>query len=146
MAGWEPTFPHRYLSIPVSPELAEQKHRRGRCVKYRCRRRSARKKGGVCNTCAARLLRLKDPTYYAWSNLRCSARKRGIAFRITLAQWRAWCRETGYVDHRGKTPDAMTVDRREKDKPYTIDNIRPMTHQDNSSHAYEDGEPYEAPW
>ena len=137
-----PTFPHRYLSIEVSPETVAEKKRRGLCVLYRCRRYAQAGKN-QCPTCRSRLCRLRDPGYYAFQNLKVSARKRGILFLLTRAEFDAFCERTGYLQRRGITAEALTIDRIDHHGPYSADNIRTMCHADNCRHTYETTDPVE---
>jgi hypothetical protein len=139
-----PTFPHAYLFHEVSIELATAKRAAGRCVSWRCRRRAEVGKSR-CPTCRSRLYRINHDDRYAYSNLRASARKRGIGFDLTFEEFREFCRETGYLESRGKDPTSLTIDRRKTDLPYCKGNIRIMNYHDNTSHRFEEvGSPSEA--
>lgn len=139
------TFPHKYLFIPVSDEVVKQKKAAKICVSYRCRRRAS--DGFKCHTCRSRLKRIRNPLYYAFENLKSSARKRGIQFLLTRPEFEAFCKEHGYVEKRGKQPDSMSIDRVDTNGPYSKDNIRPLGYFDNCSHKFEtsavdDGDPF----
>jgi len=131
------TFPHKYLSMVLSQEATNAKIAKGLCISYRCRRR-ARKYRKRCHTCLSRIERMKDPVYYAFENLKSSARKRGIQFLLTRLQFEEFCIKTGYLDKKGKEPNSLTVDRWPDTKgPYSKDNIRALGYYDNISHRYE---------
>lgn len=132
-----PTFPHKYLTIPVSEETRNANRAAGICVMYRCRRRAKVKKGGVCNTCASRLARLADPVHYAYTKVKRSAQKRGIAFSISLDEWRVWCEKTAYHDLCGNTAWDMTVNRKDPRKGYSIENIEIMANSHNASRRFD---------
>lgn len=140
------TFPHKYLFIPVSDEVVKQKKAAKICVSYRCRRRAS--DGLKCHTCRARLKRIRNPLYYAFENLKSSARKRRIQFLLTRSEFEEFCKEHGYVEKRGKEPDSLSIDRWPDTKgPYSKDNIRPLGYFDNCSHKFEtpavdDGDPF----
>ena len=129
------TFPHKYLFIPVSEEVVLRKKAAKVCISYRCRRRAA--DGFKCHTCRARLKRINNPLYYAYENLRSSARKRGIQFLLTRPEFEEFCKEHGYLEKRGKLPDSMSIDRKDTNGPYSKDNIRPLGYLDNCSHKFE---------
>lgn len=141
------TFPHRYLFIPVSTEVVNDKKKRRVCVSYRCRRKA--KDGSRCHTCVSRLKRIRNPLYYAYENLKSSARKRHIPFLLTRSEFAAFCEEHGYLEKRGKEPTSMSIDRKDTKGPYSKDNIRPLGYFDNVSHKFEtpvpavdDGDPF----
>jgi hypothetical protein len=133
----EPSFPFRYLFMEVSAELATRKRAAGLCVKYRCRRRAAKKSGGKCNTCASRMFRYYNPVEYAYHNLKSSARKRKIAFNLSFQEFCDFASDHGYIEGRGRQPYSLTIDRINTKGPYSIDNIRILSHADNSSHKFE---------
>jgi hypothetical protein len=58
-----------------------------------------------------------------------------VPFSITLADFKAWCKETGYMETRGMEPTSMTIDRKDHSKGYSIDNIQLMTHLENSTNG-----------
>ena len=134
-----PTFPTAYLFRPVSPELMAEKRSRGRCVCWGCRRRADKRSRKLrCHTCQSRIKRLQNEDYYAYSNLRSSARKRGIGFELSFEDFQEFCAVTGYIEARGKEPHSLSVDRIKTDLPYTMGNIRILTYADNVSHKYEE--------
>lgn len=129
-------FPHLYLLKDVSLDLREAKIRRGKCVKFGCRRR-ARPGKTICCTCSSRLYRLRHDDRYAYYNLRASARRRKIPFILSRSEFLQFCEDTNYLERRGVGGDALTIDRIDPDRPYCIDNLRVLTHADNSSHVWE---------
>ena len=139
-----PSFPHKYLDIEVSQDTLRKKLDAGICLKHSCTRAGQKKKGGICNTCASRIFRLKNDLHYAYSNLKNSARKRQIRFDLTFREFEDFCRRTNYLQFRGTNPDSLTVNRIRSWEGYNINNIEIMSHADNSSHKY-DIQPYESP-
>ena len=65
--------------------------------------------------------------------LRHSANKRNLPFTLTVASFKKWCVETGYLEKRGNKPDDLTVDRIDRNEGYHIWNIQTMTHAENSA-------------
>lgn len=59
-----------------------------------------------------------------------------MPFTITLAQFEAWCRQTGYLEKRGKEPDCATIDRINHDEGYHIWNIELRSHAENSANGH----------
>lgn len=135
-------FPHLYLSLPLSEEAQARKRQRGLCIMYRCQRLAeVGQRRAICLTCHSRRKRLANPVAYAFANLRCSARKRGIGFELTFSEFEEFCARTGYAHRRGKEPESLTVDRINRFLPYRADNIRPMTYEANISHRHDVSEP-----
>ena len=74
--------------------------------------------------------------------LRHSARKRNLPFTLTKAEFEAFCLDTGYLTHKGKQPDDLTVDRIDWNQGYHIWNIQVLTHKENSEQG-QDNRPRE---
>lgn len=108
---------------------------------HRCRRVAEVGKT-KCHTCQSRIKRIRNPLTYAFENLKRSARKRGIEFLLSRAEFKAFCDKHGYLEKKGKLPESLTIDRERKDGPYSAANIRPMSYIDNISHKFENGEAY----
>lgn len=64
--------------------------------------------------------------------LRHSARKRNLAFTLTVESFKKWCLQTGYLEHRGNQPTDMTIDRIDWNEGYHLWNIQAITHAENS--------------
>ena len=77
--------------------------------------------------------RRRDQPSYVLNMLRHSARKRNLPFTLTLAEFKEFCAKTGYLERRGNKPDSLTVDRIDNNRGYTLDNIRAITHAENTS-------------
>jgi len=98
----------------------------GQLVKYVCLLKH-------CWKCRARQLKKKHPCTYVLNMLRHSARKRNLAFTITLAEFKAFCTETRYLELRGNRPGDLTIDRKDWNEGYHIWNIQVLTHAENSA-------------
>ncbi len=118
---------------------------KARSKEEKCAAKFCRNKRAVNNT--GRMLRLcwkhrskqlkeRHPETYVLNAIRQQAKKRKIPFTITLAQFRAWCAETGYITSRGTTPDAATIDRKNHDEGYHIWNIQILSHAENSEQRH----------
>ena len=108
-----------------------------KCSEPWCRNKRALNNTGYflarCWKCRSRLLKERNPWTYALNSIRVSAKRRGIAFTITVAEFKDWCIQTKYLELKGQNPDSMTVDRKDRTKGYHIWNIQPMTHAENSA-------------
>jgi hypothetical protein len=121
------------LEIPTGRTVAK-KRRAGRCITPFCRRKAS-PIGPRCRTCYQRRWRAANPIAYAFDNLRTHARTRGKSFRLTIAQFTAFCLATGYHFRSGTERDCLTVDRIDPARGYEIDNIRAITHAENSARS-----------
>jgi hypothetical protein len=86
-----------------------------------------------CWKCRTRMLLKRHPATYCLNMLRHSAKNRKLPFTLTLVQFKQFCVQTGYLERRGQTPDSLTIDRIDATKGYHIDNIRVLTHEENSA-------------
>lgn len=89
-----------------------------------------------CWKCRSKKLKERRPETYVLNAIRQRARARGLPFDITLDQFRKWCQETRYLELRGRTPDALTIDRIDHDKGYHIWNIQVKSFQENCTNGH----------
>jgi len=85
-----------------------------------------------CWKCHSRMLKERRPWTYVLNMLRHSARKRKLPFSLTIAEFKAFCLKTGYLERRGNKPGDLTIDRIDCNDGYHIGNIRVLTHAENS--------------
>lgn len=78
------------------------------------------------------MLKERQPATYVLNMLRHSARKRNLPFTLTLAEFKVFCQQTGYLERRGNQPGDLTIDRIDWNYGYSIDNIQVLTHEENS--------------
>ena len=114
----------------------QARSKQDKCITKWCRNRRAQKSNGYylkhCWKCRSRMFKKNCPATYVLNMLQHSARKRDLAFTLTLAQFKEFCFKTGYLEHRGCQPDALTVDRINRNEGYHIWNLRVLTHEENS--------------
>ena len=89
-------------------------------------------RGAVCSTCRSRVSRLNNPVRYAYLKLKDSAKRRNIVFAITLDWFKVFCKDTGYMERKGKMFNKYTVDRIKNDKGYEPGNLQLLTLSENS--------------
>ena len=115
---------------------------KGKCSTPECRHKRPFKRSkktpqgfylSYCWKCQSRMLKARHHETYTLNLLRGAARRRGIPFEITLEEWRHWCRATGYLELKGREPHSMTVDRIDPRRGYSLDNIRTLSHAENSA-------------
>jgi hypothetical protein len=122
-----------------------RKLRAGLCLTPLCRRH-AREQRRFCCTCRDRRWRAANPLRYLWKNLRGHAKARGITFTLTFEEWVTFCISTGYHLKVGPKAEAATVDRIDPRFGYHADNIRMLTHAENSARQDALPEESEAPY
>jgi len=86
--------------------------------------------------------RERHPIHDKYLNLKNHAKRRKIPFNITLAEFTQWCEKTGYHEKCGQASNSLTVDRIDSAGPYSLGNIQPMSHAENSwkkSETYANG-------
>ena len=109
---------------------AKRKTKRGRCVVRFCRNPEPRV-GKVCSKCKMRDWRSKYPIKAAFAHLKDSAKRRWIAFELTLEEFTNFCTETGYHLFSGNRKGSLTVDRIDPSQGYHINNIQVLELSEN---------------
>jgi hypothetical protein len=71
----------------------------------------------------------------AFKDLRSNAKRRGIAFDLTLEEFVMLCDATGYMDSRGRQADDKSIDRIIPSLGYTLSNLRVIRVAENSRKA-----------
>lgn len=119
-----------FTSISASVSMAKKRH--GLCCERGCSnpRKPDRRR---CHRCNQARWREAHPIESAYANLKMHAKERGKPFTLTIEAFRAFCEKTGYHKRVGVTPRALTVDRIDPREGYMSGNIRPLTHQKNST-------------
>ncbi len=79
---------------------------------------------------------MAHPLKYAFKNLRNRAKERGHDFHLTFQQYEQLAINTGYAQWRGKDGESFSLDRADRRKGYTIDNVRVITLAANSRKQY----------
>jgi len=125
-----------YLNFKVS----EAKKEKGLyCCAHGCKSTPCKKKKGLCHKHYAIYRRQKDPVYDRFVNFKGNALRRGKEFSITLAEFRQWCEEKGYIITKGQRGFRATVDRINNKRGYHIDNIQLLTMKANiAKYNFED--------
>ncbi len=81
----------------------------------------------------SQIARYRDPVLHQYHRLKQAAKTRRIPFSLTMEEWRAWCRQTGYAHNRtGERADLPSVDRKDDTQGYHIGNIQVLTVSQNS--------------
>lgn len=114
-------------------KLSENKKKEGKyCCAYACRNEPVARKGGLCHKHYARKIRDKDPVYARYNQFCSKAASRGIENTITLDEFRAFCKRTGYIVNKGYRGQIATLDRMCNAHGYHIWNIQLMSNRANA--------------
>lgn len=108
----------------------------GKCSTYRCKNKP-KGKAAFCGSCKTRMYRLKNPTRYAFQNLKHRAEERGIEFKLTFEEFEDFCKETGHLEKKGKGSQHNNVDRIREGEPYQRDNIQSLNKLKNIYKYYD---------
>lgn len=86
----------------------------------------------ICDRCRRRRWRVNNPFRYIHSELKKSAKRRGIYFDIHIGAFIEFCLDNNlYRDSYKFTSESLTVDRVDPDLGYTMDNIQVITQRQN---------------
>lgn len=85
----------------------------------------------LCGSHAKEKWRMDNPAHAAFDDLRSSARKRKIAFDLTLEEFLMVIAATRYLDDKGKERHCLHIDRKDATLGYTLDNLQVLTCGDN---------------
>ena len=76
------------------------------------------------------------PESYVYRHLKSNAKRRGIPFSITLAEFKVWLDENpDYIWARGREGSCLSVDRCDNSLGYALGNLRLVTQSWNSTRA-----------
>lgn len=88
----------------------------------------------ICYKCRSANIKSKlGPAVMAWYWIRKSAKKRRIEFSLPKDWFIKFVTDSGYTAKSGRLRDDLTIDRRNGDLGYTIDNVRVVTKSYNSA-------------
>jgi hypothetical protein len=99
--------------------------------------RKLAKRGKMCSAHKKAAWRKANPEHAAFLNLKQSAKRRNIAFELTLEQFREFCAATSFMKVKAKAKNFFSVDRIDSDKGYSICNIQVLTVSENSKKEHE---------
>lgn len=111
----------------------------GKCKAYRCPDDST-KKDRFCAKHSKRFQKEKNEASYVYHLLKSNAGRRDKEFSLTLDEFKLFCKETNYLNLRGKKAGSASIDRINPLKGYTYDNIQIMSLADNSAKMHRDNE------
>lgn len=82
---------------------------------------------------SCRYIRLKqeNPVRIAYDNVKGSAKRRNKEFTISKEYFATFCKETQYLQLKGRLSTSLHVDRIDETRGYTDDNIQSLQNSDN---------------
>ena len=127
--------------------ISEAKKKEGRyCCAYACTNPAIKRKSGLCH----RHYRIKrkaiDKVYDRYNLMKCSATQRNLPFRISLQEFRDFCKKTGYIINKGYRGRVATIDRIIPEKGYTIENIQILSLRANVKKYHEEEKDNDCPF
>lgn len=102
------------------------------CPAYRCKHAKAKKKG-FCTRHAHVNQKQNNLVGYTYTLLKGNAKRRKKVFTLTLAEFREFCEETGYLLTKGRTKRKMSIDRIDNTLGYEKGNLRLLSVSANAS-------------
>jgi len=84
-----------------------------------------------CYKCRSRENRANNPRKYAWRQLQASAKKRNIAFNLTIDQFKSLIAGTNYMEQKGKKAGCLQIDRIDQSGDYSLANCRVILAEEN---------------
>lgn len=79
-----------------------------------------------------RHFRENNPIHYYYHILKNNARKRSKRFVVTVTEFEKFCKETHYIELKGKTKNSYSIDCVIEEKGYEYSNMRILTVADNT--------------
>lgn len=115
---------------------AERKRKKRQCLVIGCTNHKAN--GALCAKHEHERRKERNPYQYWYSVLRRNAKRRGKVFTITLEYFTQFCKETNYINVKGRKSGSMTIDRIIDELGYIEGNIRILEVGENSRKQYTD--------
>ena len=128
--------------ILAEGKSAERKKVKGTCLVIGCTSPCRKHKGVVksrlCCKHEHEAKKEKDPHKYWYGVLRRNARRRGKVFEISLEYFTKFCKETNYINLKGRKSGGMTIDRRIDELGYIEGNLQILEVGENTRKKYTD--------
>lgn len=112
--------------------------KKGICQAHGCLNGSRPGGDRFCAKHRKRYLKNRDPERYTYQALRSNAKRRGKEFLITLKEFREWCKETKYMELKGRSKLKASIDRIDPSRGYEKGNLQILTLQENGRKGFEE--------
>lgn len=111
------------------------------CQAYRCGNKHT-PKDRFCAKHRHRYNKEMNPINYVFHLRKSRAKERGHEWDLTLEEFREFCKQTGYMEGKGKKAGSMSIDRIDNTKGYSLDNIQILSLSENSAKQHTDNCPF----
>lgn len=124
---------------PKQPVKKRIEYPRKCAIKF-CRKSvRAVEKSDKCSRHRAAQWKQNSPLKYHYGKLRNRAKERGHQFTLSFLKYEALCIQAGWItDHRGKTGEAYSINRKDSTRGYHDDNVEILTMSQNRRQHYVD--------
>jgi hypothetical protein len=121
----------------------ELKERKGLCIVVGCgnyaeKDKRRKKRNLLCGKHRYEQQVNRSPIKCAYRHLKSGAKRRGKLFTITYEYFEQWCKETNYIELKGRKAGYYTVDRINDTRGYEPGNLQIMEHNMNIKKQYID--------
>lgn len=79
-----------------------------------------------------------NPEAYHYDLLKGNAKRRKVNFKLTLEEFKKFCKKTGYLNGKGRNKNKLSIDRIDPLKGYELSNLQVLTVSENSKKGQED--------
>lgn len=117
--------------------IIPSKKKKGLCVAHGCRNKHS-SQDRFCSKHSKRYQKYKNPYKYTFYQKKYRAKERGITWNLTLEEFIEFCEETNYMELKGKTAEAASIDRKDPLKGYEKGNLQILSLTANSRKMHED--------
>lgn len=101
-----------------------------KCSTPYCRNERAKDRT-ICDKCRMREYKKRHPIEYTYNAFRTNAKRRGKEFKVTLEEFKQFCRETNYLELKGKYKYDYSIHREINEKGYLLENMGIKTVSEN---------------
>jgi hypothetical protein len=133
----------------VYTEEEQRKIKAGRCIVPGCGKKAGKRSKGkkkMCHMHDRRQWAKSKPAHYKYANLRGNARRRSKEFSISRDYFMEVVKDSGYVEHAGRAPGDLSIDREKNWLGYVEGNLRVVTVHYNSVKGTRDADDIKCPF
>ena len=117
--------------------IIPHKKKKGLCVAHGCGNDHA-KKNRFCPKHAHRFQKYRNPYNYTFNQKKNRAKERGTEWKLTLEEFIEFCEANNYMNEKGRTANAASIDRKNAKKGYEKGNLQILTLAENTAKMHED--------
>lgn len=118
-------------------KIIPHKKAKGLCVAHSCANKHT-PRNRFCAKHSHRYQKWKNPIKYTFHQKRGRAKERGIEWNLTLDEFIQFCEENDYMNKKGRTASAASIDRIKSHIGYEVGNIQILSLSANSKKMHQD--------